>query len=133
MMANSDEEETEDLLTDDALDEDPTYAEARTMKITIGELRKVIREEAGSAFSQGLKPITVDVLQKKWPKFYDYLNAKFGDELPQAKVALKKTGLFGGDPWVLLPKSRQVLFWNSKMEKFIYSSSETAAAALAAL
>lgn len=132
MMANSDDEEEDKLLTDDAVDEEPTYSEARTMKITVGELRKVIREEAGNAFAQGLKPITVDVLAKKWPKFHEYLQAKFGDQLAGAKVAVKKTGMFGGDPWVMLP-DRTVLWWNSKQEKFLYSSSETAAAALAAL
>ena len=131
---NSSDEAGDDLITDDdALDEEPTYSEARTMKITVGELRKVIQEEAGNAFAEGLKPITVEVLHKKWPKFYEYLSAKFGDELPQAKVAVKKTGMFGGDPWVMLPKTRTVLFWNSKMGKFVYSSSETAAAALANL
>ncbi len=132
-MNDSDESEDDDLLTDDVPGEEPIYSEARTMKITVGELRKVIQEEASNAFAQGLKPLTVEVLQKKWPKFYSYLVAKFSDELPQAKVALKKTGVFGGDPWVLLPKSRQVLFWNSKQETFVYSSSETAASALANL
>lgn len=132
---NSSDEAGDDLITDDdALDEEPTYSEARTMKITVGELRKVIREEAGNAFAQGLKPATIEVVQKKWPKFYEYLSAKFGDQLAQAKVGIKKTGMFGGDPWVMLPdRNRTVLFWNSKQNTFVYSSSETAAAALAAL
>lgn len=132
---NSSDEAGDDLITDDdAVDEEPTYSEARTMKITIGELRKVIREEAGNAFSQGLKSTTLEVIQKKWPTFYQYLAAKFGDQLPQAKCGIKKTGMFGGEPWVLLPdRNRTVIFWNSKQNTFVYSSSETAAAALANL
>ena len=132
---NSDEEHGDDLVTDDdAVDEEPTYSEARTMQITIGELRKVIQEEAGNAFAQGLKAGTIEVLQKKWPTFYQYLAAKFGDQLSKAKIGIKKTGMFGGEPWVLLPdRNRTVLFWNSKQNTFVYSSSETAAAALANL
>ena len=137
MMSGSDEPEEDsedDLLTDDAPQEQPTYSEARTMKITIGELRKVIAEEAGNAFAQGLKPLDLATLQKKWPDFYTYLNAYFKDDLSKAKVALKKNGMFGGDPWVLIPdRNRTVVWYNTKLGKWLHSSSETAAAALANL
>lgn len=137
MMANSDEPDDDGddrLLTDDALDEEPTYSEARTMKITVGELRKVIREEADNAFALGLKPTTLDVVKKKWPDFYTYLEAYYREFLPRSKVAIKKTGVFGGDPWVLIPdRNRTVVSYNTKLGKWVHSSSETAAAALAAL
>lgn len=123
----------DDLITDDdALDEAPTYPGVRTMKITIGEVRRVIREEAENAFAAGLKPINVDVLKKKWPKFHEHLQAKFGDALATAKVAVKKTGLFSGDPYVLLP-DRTIVFWSGSSDKLVYSNSETVARALASL
>lgn len=131
-MMNGDEPEDDLITDDDALDETPTYPGARTMRITIGEVRRVIREEATNAFAEGLKPINVDVLKKKWPKFHEHLQAKFGDALAGAKVAVKKTGVFSGDPYVMLP-DKTVVFWSGAADKFAYSSSETVLRALARL
>lgn len=134
-MNASEDDEDDDLITDDdGHGEEPTYTEARTMKITVGELRKVIKEEADNAFAQGLKPTTLDVVQKKWPDFVTYLNAYYEEFLPKAKFAIKKSGMFGGDPWVLIPdRNRTVVWYNTKVGKWLHSSSQTAASALAAL
>jgi hypothetical protein len=55
MMSGSDEPEEDtdnDLLTDDSSPERVVYLDPHALKITIGELRKVISDEISNAFAQ---------------------------------------------------------------------------------